>query len=118
MNLTSIYTLFQLNSANYHAPKLTESALSSLKKLNWADFDLYDMMLKRLDREKAALGAERVDKLAKAIEAKNLELVEECTKNVASVNFQLTPETKKNQTCTMALRDQTTNIQVIEETQS
>ena len=76
------------------------------------------MMLKRLDREKAALGAERVDKLAKAIEAKNLELVEECTKNVASVNFQLTPETKKNQTCTMALRDQTTNIQVIEETQS
>ena len=72
-------------------------------------------MVKRLDREKAGLGADRVDKLAKAIEAKNVELVEECTRNIASVNFQLTPETKKNQTCTMALRDQTTNIQVLED---
>ena len=102
----------KLNSANYHAPNLSEAAMASLKKLNWADFDLYAMMLKRFEREKAQIGAKRVELLASQIEATNMELVAECTKDVKSVNFQMTKESNKNQTCTMAMRDQTSYIQV------
>ena len=110
-----IFSLFfKLNSAKYSPPKLTAAALESLKKLNWADFNLYEMMNRRLDREKETIGSAKVDQLAAEIENRNRQLVEECTNTkVEAANFQLTPETKKNQTCVMTTKDQTLMIQVI-----
>lgn len=81
--------------------------------MNWADFDLYEMMNRRLDREKEKIGATKVDELAAEIEKRNQQLVEECTNTkIEAANFQLTPETKKNQTCVMTTKDQTLIIQV------
>ena len=81
--------------------------------MNWADFNLYEMMNRRLDREKEKIGATKVDELAAEIEKRNQQLVEECTNTkIEAANFQLTPETKKNQTCVMTTKDQTLIIQV------
>ena len=42
----------KLNTGNYEKPKLSEATITAMKELNWADFELYEMMVRRLDREK------------------------------------------------------------------
>ena len=93
---------------------LSDDSLRRLKTLNWADYKLYDRMLKRLKREVKEIGEDTVAHYVELINERIQVYVDDCVEpppppstsaNVAPTawisSIKLRPDHRRNQTCHM-----------------
>ena len=106
-----LVTPFQLNSMAKQLGTLSNEAVTSLRKLNWVDYRLYQKAMKRLLREVDEIGPTKVQHYVDLINQRVNAFVEECVEP-PSKNFRfpkeswidtvdLRAEKLKNQTCIM-----------------
>jgi hypothetical protein len=108
----------KLNSMKKSSKTLSPESVNNLKKFNWADYKLYDYFNKRLDREIKEVGAEKVAKYEKMIEARMNEYIDECLEKDQSsgaawiTSIKLLPTKRQNQTCYLMTKDNSNLIEI------
>ena len=107
----------KLNSMRKEERTLSDDSLRRLKTLNWADYKLYDRMLKQLKREVMEIGEGKVAHYVELINERIQVYVDDCVEpppppppstsaaNVAPTawisSIKLRPDHRRNQTCHM-----------------
>jgi len=105
----------KLNSMRKEERTLSDDSLRRLKTMNWADYKLYDRMLKRLNREVREIGEEKVAHYVKLINERIDVYVADCVEppppSSAALplawisSIKLRADHRRNQTCHMLTKD-------------
>lgn len=105
----------KLNAMSSKSKEINAEAKSNLKKLNWADYRLYNYFKNKLHKEINEIGKNRVEQVKAEILERTNQLTAECIEPDKTTgwisNPKLKPSHGRNQTCNLIIKDISNHLQ-------